>query len=325
MANPSNHLELQCEYVSTHGLAFLCDQTIVPYSRNNFMYTWNTKVTRHGTTVYTNCNEMDMLMQTVDNYEAPIIIMVNGDDHLAPYGYSKFVQNKVETSPNVLAVLAQNCCVTDKTSKWKHLPIGLDYHTLLWSSEEGNCHEWGASATALDQEALLKSIRMNMRPIYDAPYSTVITNFHLAMDAPKRRAKLRQPIYHACKNTPWITWLPQQTREEFWRSCNDCAFVLCPPGNGYDTHRAWEALCLGRIPIIQDLPINEVYRDLPVWIVSDWNHFAQLTVDDLKRVWSDMVSKWKEYKWQKLRLQYWKNYIQHIQNEVVQEAYAKAN
>ena len=122
MANPSNHLELQCEYVSTHGLAFLCEQTIVPYGRNNFMYTWNTKVTRHGTTVYTNCNEMDMLMQTVDNYEAPIIITVNGDDHLAPSGYSEWVQNKVETSPNVLAVLAQNCCETDKTS------IGRCFH-----------------------------------------------------------------------------------------------------------------------------------------------------------------------------------------------------
>ena len=323
--NPSNHLELQCEYVSTHGLAFLCDQTVIPFGRHHFAYTWNPKISQAGTTVYTNCRQMEKLIQMVDTYEAPIIIVVGGDDHLAPSGYSNRVLEKVKTSPNVLAVLAQNCCETDKISKWKHFPIGLDYHTLLWSAEEGNCHEWGASATALDQEALLKSIRMNMRPIYETNCYGVVTNFHLAMSAPYRRAELRQPIYHACKNTPWITWLPQQTREEFWRSCNDFAFVLCPPGNGYDTHRAWEALCLGRIPIIQDLPINEVYRDLPVWIVSDWTKFAQLTVDDLKRVWTDMVSKWKEYKWHKLRLQYWKNYIQQVKNEAIQEFYARAN
>lgn len=320
MPKMSNHLELKCEYVSTHGLAFLCDQTIIPYGRKNFIYLWDTNVSKVGTTVYANCNELERLLKKVDEYKKPIIIVVNGDDRLAPMDYSKEVREKVETCPNILAVLCQNCCVMDKTSKWKHLPIGLDYHTLLWSEEEGANHSWGSPATALEQEALLKSIQLNTIPIYDTDYTSVITNFHLAMDSPIRRALLRKPIYHVCKDTPWITWLPQQTREEFWKSCNNSAFVLCPPGNGYDTHRAWEVLCLGRIPIIQDLPINEVYRDLPVWVVSDWNKFAQLTVDDLKQVWTDMVSKWKEYKWQKLRLQYWKNYIQHIKNEVIQKA-----
>ena len=76
MPGPSNHLELKCEYVSTHGLAFLCDQTIIPCGRDYFMYTWDPKVTRSGTTVYTNCNHMKRLMKMIDTYEAPVIIVV---------------------------------------------------------------------------------------------------------------------------------------------------------------------------------------------------------------------------------------------------------
>ena len=90
--------------------------------------------------------------------------------------------------------------------------------------------------------------------------------------------------------------------------------MLCPPGNGYDTHRAWEVLCLGRIPIIEDLPINEIYKDLPVWIVKDWNEFAKLKKEDLEKKWKEIVSNWNNYKWQKLKLSYWKRYLKNLRD-----------
>ena len=312
MVDPSNHTELSCEYMSTCGLSFLCDQTITHFGRYRYTYGWNPNVTEECTIVYSHSRELNSLIQMIDDYKMPIIIMVNGDDYLAPMDYPNEVQVKIETNPNVLAVFAQNCCTNDPASKWKHLPIGLDYHTLLWSESS---HLWGKhGSTALEQEQLLKSIQAEMVPIHDTNGSMVVTNFHLAMGGPYRRTQLRPPIYDACKHTPWIKWLPEQSREDFWRSCNEAAFVLCPPGNGYDTHRAWEALCLGRIPIIQDLPINEVYRDLPVWIVNDWNNFANLTASDVERVWSEMISKWNEYKWEKLKLQYWKKYLSQMKD-----------
>ena len=309
----SNHTELACEYVSTCGLSLLCDQTITYFGRYRYWYDWNPNTSERCTTVYTNCCELGLLLQKIDDYKMPIIIMVNGDDYLAPMDYPIEVQMKIASSPNVLAVFAQNCCVTDPAaSKWKHLPIGLDYHTLLWSDSP---HLWGKyGSTALEQEKILKSIQAEMVPIYDTDGAMVVTNFQLAMDGPPRRIRIRIPIYAACKNTPWIKWLPEQSREDFWRSCNEAAFVLCPPGNGYDTHRAWEVLCLGRIPIIQDLPINEVYRDLPVWIVNDWTGFANLTESDLKRVWTEFTSKWNDYNWEKLKLQYWKKYLSQVKD-----------
>jgi hypothetical protein len=46
-------------------------------------------------------------------------------------------------------------------------------------------------------------------------------------------------------------------------------FVLSPPGKGQDTHRTWEALSVGSVPIVTaKSPINAVFSGLPVLQVS---------------------------------------------------------
>jgi hypothetical protein len=54
-------------------------------------------------------------------------------------------------------------------------------------------------------------------------------------------------------------------------------FVLCPPGNGPDTHRLWETLSARAIPILLNTPFNNLlkkqYPDLPIVIVDDYLTF----------------------------------------------------
>ncbi len=44
-------------------------------------------------------------------------------------------------------------------------------------------------------------------------------------------------------------------------------FVFCPPGNGEDTHRMWEALYAGAVPVVRDSPAMRNFRDLPILTV----------------------------------------------------------
>ncbi len=44
-------------------------------------------------------------------------------------------------------------------------------------------------------------------------------------------------------------------------------FVFCPPGNGEDTHRMWEALYAGAIPVVRESPAMRNFRDLLVLFV----------------------------------------------------------
>lgn len=55
-----------------------------------------------------------------------------------------------------------------------------------------------------------------------------------------------------------------------------CTFVLSPDGNGMDCHRTWEALYLGRFPVLRRSAFHEaVYRDLPVVFVDDWSELTE--------------------------------------------------
>ena len=52
-------------------------------------------------------------------------------------------------------------------------------------------------------------------------------------------------------------------------------FVLCPEGNGTDTHRTWETLYTGSIPIEKRNLNNRFYQDLPICFVDNWSEISE--------------------------------------------------
>jgi hypothetical protein len=48
-------------------------------------------------------------------------------------------------------------------------------------------------------------------------------------------------------------------------------YVLCPPGNGIQTHRTWEALYFGSTPIVKDSILYKSFKDLNIIYVDDFN------------------------------------------------------
>lgn len=45
-------------------------------------------------------------------------------------------------------------------------------------------------------------------------------------------------------------------------------YAVTPRGNGWDTHRVWEALFLGVIPILTHSPLDPTYEGLPILLVD---------------------------------------------------------
>lgn len=85
------------------------------------------------------------------------------------------------------------------------------------------------------------------------------------------------------------------------------AFTACPVGNGIDTHRLWEVLYMGGIPIIKKNKILEsMLEDLPFVIVRDWDQMN----DDvfLQDCWNTLSNR-QNYNFEKLKLEYWINLI----------------
>ena len=85
------------------------------------------------------------------------------------------------------------------------------------------------------------------------------------------------------------------------------AFTACPVGNGIDTHRLWEVLYMGGIPIIkQNRILESMLEDLPFVLVRNWEQIKDEKF--LQDSW-DKLSNRQNYNFNKLRIDYWINLI----------------
>lgn len=93
-------------------------------------------------------------------------------------------------------------------------------------------------------------------------------------------------------------------------------FILSPEGAGIDCHRTWEALIIGCIPIVKKSLLNELYEDLPIIIVNDWD---ELNVDFLNKKYNEIIENKKnnKYNYNKLYLNYWTNLFEEKINNVI--------
>jgi len=61
-----------------------------------------------------------------------------------------------------------------------------------------------------------------------------------------------------------------QNVEEYFKILNESSFCICPRGNGIDTHRIWEAIYMGCIPVVERCINIEFYKKLPIIICDDF-------------------------------------------------------
>jgi hypothetical protein len=178
------------------------------------------------------------------------------------------------------------------------LPLGISYHD--------------SQMLPIDQERELINVKSEFMPIEKTGIQAV-TNFQHAMDNPPLRKMFRTRAYESLKHNDSVIWLPKQDRLDFWKSCNDNLFVICPFGNGPDTHRTYEVLALGRVPILLDCYMNyELFKDLPVVIVSKWEEIDKDFLENQKKIIVEKFNK-NEYKLEKITSAYWKNLIMQSQ------------
>ena len=82
-------------------------------------------------------------------------------------------------------------------------------------------------------------------------------------------------------------------------------FAICPDGNGVDTHRAWECLYLGVIPIISESVQMSFFSDLPILYLKNFDNVTPKFLDDIY----EEKFKDKNFNLEKLDISYWKNKI----------------
>ncbi|MDX2079822.1 MAG: hypothetical protein SFU53_03490 [Terrimicrobiaceae bacterium] len=106
---------------------------------------------------------------------------------------------------------------------------------------------------------------------------------------PETNPGVRRPVFDhfrmlAAKSN-WITFQeppPPGVKSNFAQELRRHRFVLCPPGNGVDTHRLWESLAAGAVPIVLRSVAMEPFEDLPiVWV----DRFEDVNFELLEASW----------------------------------------
>ena len=84
--------------------------------------------------------------------------------------------------------------------------------------------------------------------------------------------------------------------------------VLCPAGNGIDTHRLWEMLYCNKMPIVIKLgnyKIYELYQQLPIILLEDIKDIQNYSIISTKYI----ESKKNKNNLHLLNTDYWMNKI----------------
>ena len=65
-------------------------------------------------------------------------------------------------------------------------------------------------------------------------------------------------------------------------------FVPCPRGNGLDTHRIWEALYLGAIPVVLNSDRFAALEGWPILFIEEWKEIIEKSREELEAAYDSL-------------------------------------
>jgi len=210
---------------------------------------------KHGDSVFLKVSDIPYFIRNHPGILVSLIVH-NSDESFTDNLYAR-------VKPYVTDVSAVNCI----TRHAKQIPLGLRDHQYA-------------------SHHVLRAV-MSEPPV---PRTTVcLVNFLISTNPLERQA-----VYEMFKNNrhclvqhEYMTYDKMQSlnfshpetqrrRVEFYRTLKGCKYALCPPGTGLDTHRVYECIHLGVIPIVRSSPLDPLYATMPVKIVKTWEESIPL-------------------------------------------------
>jgi hypothetical protein len=322
---PENEYENYCKFINIRGIVKSCDiYSSTPFSSISDLIGYNFDFdikklqeksgNKHSIFSIYICNtaipkfaeklKTDKVFK--HKYNKCNFIIVSGDsDDTCPDDlfenekeFEQFIEND-----KIIHWYSQNCVRTTH-KKLSQIPIGLPYHLY----NEDIKQESDKVVSPIKQEAILNSIIQKTKqmklPFWNREVKCYI-NFNF--ESNYMRSYYGYDRYEAITKIPKNLMFSEKNKVErtiSWNTQINYAFVASPFGNGLDTHRLWEALILGCIPIIITSGLDSLLEDLPVLIIKDWSDINDLL---LKNVIIDFKTKHEKgkFNYDKLTLKYW--------------------
>lgn len=249
---------------------------------------------------------LDYVSQLTIHNTPFILITASNDDHCSPYlkyPPNECTYNLVDTflkSSKLIRWYCKNPCV--EHPKIRPLPLGpkWQWETAQFFGEDKTKHTrifetYGKTPHKNFTNPVLK----NELLFFNFKQKTTIEPFYSPHKNVRLYCKsvlLKKFEYHP--NTPFETYI---------KNLSSFKFCMSPPGRGIDTHRTWEALMVGTIPIVFSTMLDPLFKDLPVLIIQDIKELETITSEFLEDKYKEFQT--KTYNFDTLYEPYWINKI----------------
>ena len=81
----------------------------------------------------------------------------------------------------------------------------------------------------------------------------------------------RQPCLDSMQKDTRALISLTKTRDEYYRRLAISKYVVCPEGTGHDTHRVYESIYFGAVPILlRTSQLTHLYKGMPIKWVDSW-------------------------------------------------------
>lgn len=227
--------------------------------------------------VYTHTYYVGQLFDLVKDLDKEIILVTHNSD-MNIYD--------TEIPQNVFRWYAQNVCFSHP--KLFSIPIGLENN--MWFRD-------------LNKKGLILDKIKKTKKTKNLLYINHNINTNI---------KERQKPYDLFKDKNYATMVYGKNGhgfKDYLDNLYNHKFIIVPDGNGVDTHRLWESLYLGSIPIVKNNFNNEFYKDLPICFIKDWEEVNEDFLNDQY----NRISK-ENYNLEKLKFSFWRDEINKNKN-----------
>jgi hypothetical protein len=146
--------------------------------------------------------------------------------------------------------------------------------------------------------------------------SSFSENFSLSISASftsKNNTRVRSAVLRVLASLPKsfnvsvdLPDFSKNGRIQFLENARRASFTICPEGNGVDTHRLWETLYMGGVPVVTpNTLMDDLYSQLPVLVVNKWDDLSDSKF--LEDEWNRITR--KSWDSSLLNQSYWNNEI----------------
>lgn len=225
------------------------------------------------------------------------VVLVTGN---SDYGISN---KQIRHAPkNVKKWFAQNAL--SNSDVLEPIPIGIE--NKIPSFREGH------GVAYLDRVSIKEALLERETNI--DPQKDIYANFKVIRTGNPTTFPHRSAVRDLCIKSDFIDWHEADLHlNEYFDEILQYKMSVCPAGNGIDTHRLWEVLYSGRVPItvkVGDYKIYEMYKKLPIIVLNDPNRLLdkKFIMDKYEEVTS------RQNQMELLETKYWINKIKEVAN-----------